>query len=189
MIMSVKLKKSNSSKSGLYLLFAELFHRELDPQLLKLLRQPEVLEGLVDAEPSCEEYIQRSWSAADYEEASVDFCDLFIMPESSSAPRAAAWLDIGGELTAEAVDAVIVQFVTEWKIEVPPTYKYLAYDHISLIFYLAAVIDQQDPALAAEFEEAVLYPWVGAFGASLEQSKYPLYRALGVILVSIQETN
>ena len=187
--MSAKSKKSspspNSPKAGLYLLFAELIHREIDAKLLDLLRQPEVLAGFTELEPSCADYLTREWSESDYENAAVDFCDLFIMPESGSAPRAAAWLEMGGELTAEAVDSVVNQFITEWKIEVPPSYQYLAYDHLSLIFYLAVVIAEQDEELAEEFEAAVLTPWIGRFGESLKSSSSPFYRALGVMLSSL----
>lgn len=189
MTTSVKLKKSKeipqSPKAGLYLLFAELIHREIDSRLLELLRQPEVLAGFSGVEPACADYLNKDWSEADYEAAAVDFCDLFIMPDSGSAPRAAAWLETGGDLTAEAVDAVVNQFITEWKIEVPPSYQYLAYDHLSLIFYLVVVIAEQDQSLAEEFEAAVLTPWVGMFGESLATSSLPVYSALGVMLAGM----
>ena len=188
MTTSVKSKKSSaqssSPKAGLYLLFAELIHREIDTKLLDLLRQPEILAGFTEVEPSCADYLTKDWSESDYENAAVDFCDLFIMPESGSAPRAAAWLEMGGELTAEAVDAVVNQFITEWKVEVPPSYQYLAHDHLSLIFYLTVVIAEQDQTLADEFEAAVLSPWIGRFGESLASSSSPVYKALGVMLGS-----
>ncbi len=189
MTTSAKSKKSNpessSSKTGLYLLFGELIHREIDAKVLKLLRQPDVLAGFTEIEPECAQYLTKEWQESDFESAAVDFCDLFIMPESGSAPRAAAWLEMGGELTAEAVDAVVNQFISDWKIEVPPSYQYLAYDHLSLIFYIAVVIGQQDEALAEEFEAAVLTPWVGRFGESLTKSSSPFYRALGEMLASL----
>ncbi len=184
---SVKLKKSNSSKTGLYLLFAELIHREVNPQLLELLRQPEVLKGFTEIDPACADYFSKEWSESDFENAAVDFCDLFILPESGSAPRAAAWLEIGGDLTAEVVDSVVTKFITEWKIHVPPSYQHLAYDHLSLIFYICVVIAEKDEALAAEFEAAVLTPWAGKFGDSLAQSSSPLYRSLGIMISHLLE--
>lgn len=190
--MSAKLKKSNSVHSpqaGLYLLFAELLHRELDPPLRKLLLQPDVLDVFVQIEPACAHYLGKTWNEDDYEQAAVDFCDLFIMPESGSAPRAApraaAWLEVGGALSAESVDAVVSQFITEWKIEVPPSYQYLAYDHIALILYLSVVIAEQDLALAEEFKTAVMNPWIGSFSNSLKNATSPVYSALGAMLLSI----
>jgi len=113
-----------------------------------------------EIESACREYIQKDWSTDDYEAAAVDFCDLFIMPESTTAPRAAAWLELGGEVTAESVDAVVNEFLKEWEIQVPPSYQYLASDHIALILYVSAVIKQADPAQAEEFDQAIIDSWV-----------------------------
>lgn len=187
MTMSVKLKPSSQSLSGLYLLLAELIQRELDPQLRELLLQPEVFDVFVKIAPECRDYLTREWTASDYEEAAVDFCDLFVLPESGSAPRAAAWLDIGGDLTAEAVDTVVHQFLSEWKIEVPRNYQYLAYDHVSLMLYLYVVISEREEYLGSEFKNAVLSPWLPRFGESLKGAKSPIYRAISSILVTLSE--
>jgi len=184
--MSVKSKKSDSASDpsviGLHMLLAELLHREMEPQLRQLLIQPEVLEVFAQIDPACREYLTRDWSEADYEQVAVDYCELFILPESSAAPRAAAWLPIGGAITAEAVDAVVTGFLSEWEIQVPPSYQYLAYDHVSLILYVSAVIRQADSEQVDEFEEIALRSWIGQFGLALSGAKNPLYKAVGVLL-------
>ena len=117
----------------------------------------------------------------------VDFCDLFIMPESTTAPRAAAWLELGGEVTAESVDAVVNEFLKEWKIQVPPSYQYLASDHIALILYVSAVIKQADPVQAEEFDQAIIDSWVPRFADALSKVESPVYRVAGVLLQSLRE--
>jgi TorA maturation chaperone TorD len=184
--MSVKLKKSKEETIGLTLLVGEVLSREIDASILQLVSQPDLLELLCEIEPACRDYIQKEWSADEFESAAVDFCDLFIMPESTTAPRAAAWLELGGEVTAESVDAVVREFLTEWKIKVPPAYKYLAYDHISLILYVSAVIRQTDSEQPEEFDQVTLDSWVSNFAASLAKVESPIYKAAGVLLQSLR---
>lgn len=186
MTTSAKSKKSSAPLSGLYLLCAELLHREVDSNFLQVLRQNEVLEMFDNLEPGCEAYLQRDWSDADFEQAAVDFCDLFILSENDTAPRAAAWLDPGGELSPEAVDAVVGTFILEWKIEVPPSYQHLTHDHLALILYVAVVVREQDAGLADTFEESVLDPWLGKFGEVIAQCDFPIYRALGKVLIEMK---
>lgn len=170
---------------GLQLLLAELLHREIDESLLALLRQPEVSAVFTDAEPLCADYIHRDWSAADYEQAAVDFCELFIMPETSCAARAAAWLPIGGVITAETIDTVVHGFISTWKIEVPAGYQALTPDHASLLLYLAAVIRKSEPSQVDEFEAIALQSWLPIFGSELAKTKSPLYSVVGKLLVSV----
>lgn len=189
--MSAKLKKSNpvqikeSTESiiGLQLLVAELLHRELDESLLKLLRQPQVLAFFTEAEPECADYISREWSKDHFEQAAVDFCDLFIMPETACAPRAAAWLSIGGSVTTEAVDSLVNGFVTGWNIEVPASYLALPPDHASLLLYLSAIIRQAEPDQVDQFEAITLHSWLPEFGAELAQTRSPIYKVIGQLLV------
>ena len=187
--MSVKLKKSKEETIGLTLLVGEVLSREIDASILQLVSQPEVLELFCRIEPTCRDYIQKEWSAEEYESAAVVFCDLFIMPESTTAPRAAAWLELGGDVTAESVDAVVREFLTEWKIQVPPAYKYLAHDHISLILYVSAVIRQADSDQTEEFDQVTLDSWVPSFAKSLAKVESPIYRAAGVILYNLRSSS
>jgi TorA maturation chaperone TorD len=184
--MSVKLKKSKEETIGLTLLVGEVLSREIDASILQLVSQPDLLELLCEIEPACRDYIQKEWSADEFESAAVEFCDLFIMPESTTAPRAAAWLELGCEVTADSVDAVVREFLTEWKIQVPPAYQYLAYDHISLILYVSAVILQAHSDQSEEFDEITLDSWVPSFAASLAKVESPLYKAAGVLLQSLR---
>lgn len=179
--MSVKSRRSNSELDGLYLFLAELFHRELDEKMLGMLRQEDVLGVLSSLDAECEEYVTRSWGAAEYEEAAVQFCDYFIL-ESDSAPRAAAWLAPGGEVTPEAVDAVMHEYLEQWAMELPPTYSRLAYDHLSLIFYVIVVVRGQDEEQAEALESTILKPWVARFGKVLSGKENPLYRSVGKLL-------
>ncbi len=192
MTTSVKLKKSNPPESPesiirLQLLLAELLHREIDESLLALLRQPEVSAVFTAADPLCADYIHKDWSDADYEEAAVDFCDLFLMPETACAARAAAWLPIGGAISAETIDTLVHGFVSTWKIEVPASYQTLTPDHASLLLYLSAVIRQSEPSQVDEFESIALHSWLPALGSELAQTTSPLYSVIGQLLVSSQQ--
>ncbi|MFT5906504.1 MAG: TorA maturation chaperone TorD [Cryomorphaceae bacterium] len=183
------MKKSNPPESpesiiGLQLLLAELLHREIDESLLALLRQPEVSSVFTAAAPLCADYIHKDWSAADYEQAAVDFCGLFLMPETACAARAAAWLPIGGVITAETIDTLVYGFVSTWSIEVPANYQTLTSDHASLLLYLSAVIRQSEPSQVDEFEAIALRSWLPVFGSELSQTTSPLYSVIGQLLVS-----
>ncbi len=85
--MSVNLRKSNSPLAGLYLLFAELLHRELDQQLLDLLMPQDVLDVFLKVEPACADYLNKEWTDADLEQAAVEFCDLFIIANEPAGFR------------------------------------------------------------------------------------------------------
>ena len=185
--MSAQLPKSNtpelsetSDQSGLYLLLAELLHLEIDPRLRELLLQPEILEAFQQLDDRCESYLTSDWSEKDYETAAVEFCTQFILNDSDSVPRAAAWID---ESHSKVLEDVVFAFIKEWKIEVPPSYQKLAHDHVSLLLYLSSTIRSQDINLAKEFDELTLAPWIAAFGKSLTSSPVPVYRAIGQILI------
>lgn len=140
-----------------------------------------------DAEPLCDDYIHKDWSDDDYEQAAVDFCGLFLMPETACAARAAAWLPIGGVITAETIDTLVHGFVSTWNIEVPASYQTLTPDHASLLLYLAAVIRKSEPSQVDEFEAIALRSWLPAFGSELAQTSSPLYSVIGQLLVSSQQ--
>ena len=179
--MSVQSKKSEvSDQTGLHLLLAELLHLEIDSRLKEVLQDDAVLEVFQQLDDGCEEYLTSAWNDSNYEQAAVDFCTQFILKESKSVPRAAAWLE---ETHSKVIEDVVFEFIKQWKIEVPPSYQKLAYDHVSLLLYISAIIRNQDTALAKEFDEITLAPWITSFGKSLSSSPVPVYRAIGTILI------
>ena len=173
-----------TSLTGLYLLIAELLRKELDSELIGVLSQPEIEDVFVQLEPKCREYLSQDWTAAEYELAAVEFCDLFILADATCSPRAAAWLELGGELTAESIDSVVQHFISQWGIELPENYRHLAYDHLSLILYVYAVILEQNKDLAVEFYGSLLDPWIGNFAQALVKAQSPVYRTIGNLLIS-----
>ena len=180
MTTSAKLKKSDSADEiGVYLLAAELLHLEIDSRLKTVLTESNTLAALQELDSECHAYLSKEWSDNCYEQAAVHYCSQFILNESESVPRAAGWMGLEDTMV---IDKVVSKFITEWKIEVPPSYKQLAFDHISLVLYVSSVIRQQDPELAEEFDAAALYSWCGKLGNSLRESPVPVYRALGKIL-------
>ncbi len=174
-----------TSLTGLYLLIAELLRKELDSELIGVLSQPEIEAVFVQIEPKCQDYLRQDWTAARYELAAVEFCDLFILAEATCSPRAAAWLEIGGELTAESIDAVVQHFISQWGIELPENYRHLAYDHLSLVLYLYTVILEQNKELADEYFVTLLDPWLSEFAKALSRADSPVYSAVGQMLTEL----
>ena len=184
--MSVKSPKSDlTSEIGIYLLVAELLHLEIDKRLHSVLTESDTLALFQKLDSECSAYLSGLLNPNGFEQAAVDFCDQFILPESKSVPRAAGWMDMEQTML---IDKVVSQFLNEWKIELPESYRHLAFDHISLILYVSSVIRQEDAAQAAEFDAATLFPWVTRLGDSLVSSPVSVYRALGEILKQLPET-
>ncbi len=167
---------------GLYHLFAHLLSDEINPKLREVLIQPEVLEVLVKAEPAVGDYLLRDWGDSEYENASVDFCDTFILPDSAIAPRAVAWLGEEDFASAEGIHSVVKAFIAEGDLTIPADFAQLPFDHASLLFYLAATLRQLDSEQVADFEQAALGSWIHPFGRALQANRNPLYRALGILI-------
>jgi len=183
--MSVQSPKSEDTQQiGIYLLAAELLHLEIDQRLHTVLTESATLELLQQLDPECGSYLASINSPQGFEQAAVHFCSQFILPESESVPRAAGWMDMEQTML---VDKIVTQFLEQWAIQLPDSYRELAFDHISLILYVSAVIRQEDPEQAEEFDKAVLNPWVTRLGDSLEGSSVAIYRALGSILKQLPE--
>ena len=183
--MTAELSETDSESRaiiGLYLLFARLLNEELNPELRNILLQPEVLSALAKAEPTVREYL--SVADFDYEQAAVDFCDTFILPEKSIQPRAAAWPAEGESVSPDGIHAVVDAFLETESIELPLPYKKLPFDHASVLFFLAANLRERNSDQAAAFEDATLRPWLDVFSNALSNSAVnPLYRSLGILLL------
>ncbi|MDF1756255.1 MAG: molecular chaperone TorD family protein [Verrucomicrobiales bacterium] len=167
---------------GLYHLFANLLSEELNPHMRDILIQNEVLAVLSKAEPEVEKYLSGDWGPTEYEEAAVDFCDTFILPDSAIAPRAVAWLGENDFASAEGIHSVVEAFLKQGQITIPPSFAQLPYDHASLLFYMAATLRQIESEQAADFEQATLGSWINPFGRALQKAENPLYRALGHLI-------
>jgi len=168
--MSVQSPKSEDTQQiGIYLLAAELLHLEIDQRLHTVLTESATLELLQQLDPECDSYLASINSSQGFEQAAVHFCSQFILEQTM------------------LVDKIVTQFLEQWAIQLPDSYRELAFDHISLILYVSAVIRQEDPEQAEEFDKAVLNPWVTRLGDSLEGSSVAIYRALGSILKQLPE--
>jgi len=102
------LKSETSDQAGLYLLLAELLHLEINPRLKQLLLQPDVLAVFQQLDDSCEDYLSCEWDESNYEEAEVAFCSQFILSDSKSVPRAAAWLE---ETHTKVLEDIVFEFI------------------------------------------------------------------------------
>ncbi|MDF1811713.1 MAG: molecular chaperone TorD family protein [Verrucomicrobiales bacterium] len=184
--MMVELQiEENEAVISLYLLISRLLNEELSPELREILIQPEVLDFLSRPEPEVRDYLMREWDDADYEQAAVDFCDTFILPDQSITPRAVAWLNEGDAVNADGIHAVVDTILREKHLSLPDGIDPLPYDHASVLFFVAANLRQINDTQAGEFEKATLGSWIPAFGRALQKSSHCFYRAIGSIVASL----
>ena len=185
MVDSNEMTEDTEAIVGAYLLFARLLNEEMNRDFREVLLQPPVLEILSKADENVVGYLERGWDDHDFEKASADFCDTFILPSRSFQPRAAAWLEEGDQVTPDGIHSVVDSFLREKKITLPQEFAALPYDHASVLFLVAAALRKNRDPQAAEFEQAVLGSWVGSFGSTLQSCSNPLYRALGFLIAAV----
>jgi len=119
--------------------------------------------------------------------AAVATGTVFLLPGGVS-PQASAWLprerDTLGAGVARAAGAILAEL---GRTPDPlPGVGRLPRDHGALLLELAALALERDPSRGARFAEESLAPWLGACGRALaEDSRSPLYRALGALLAAL----
>lgn len=182
--MSAALKKSDSPASEdalapVYALLAELLSREIDQQLLDLLRLDGVKDVLAGVAPKAAASLDSSWNKADFEKHAVEFCRLFIHP--------AECLPLAGKWTGKADDETFS--VRRWfeddlpDSEMPKHLAELSDTHVAKIFAIRAGMTEVATEVVSQYEEEMIHPWRNAFAKSLSDSaKLPIYRAVAEIL-------
>ena len=174
---------------GAYLFFARLLNEEMNRDFREVLLEPAVLEVLAKADEKAAEYLERDWSDCDFEKAAADFCDLFILPDRSTHPRAAAWLGESDPVSPDGIHAVVDSFLREKGITLPGQFADLPYDHASVLFVVAAALRKNRDPQASEFEQATLGSWIGSFGSALQSCSNPLYSALGSLIATVSSSD
>ncbi len=187
--MSVASKRSpdSAAHAGLLRFLSRVLLRELDEDLVRVLRQSEVREILVKADPTITRFLESEWSPADREEAAVEYCRLFIVP-GTCLPVASAWLARTGDGKAAAPDnavaGVIGKLIESLELSLSADLKRLPPDHISVALEIAAWLELEAGAAdAREFQSAVLRFLAAPFALRLGQvAEHPVYRAAGRLL-------
>lgn len=173
-----------ATRASLARLVAHFLLHEIDEPGLGILRQPEMLEAFEKLEPGCRAYLTRDWQAADFEQAAVDYCSLFVLP-GGAPPFAGAWLGGAPDEHGSRLLGRISQVAQ--RLEVDARYANLPADHLGLLLTLQAEAwQQEDPQTAELLEDEVLRPTAGAFGsAARERTGNRFYRAMASLLVQL----
>lgn len=169
-------------------LLGRLLVEELSPELIRILRQPALLEAFGGMA-----YLTQEWDAATYEQAAVDYCTLFVLPKGGVSPMAGAWL--GGEErepTGVHIQTVVSSIRARVEFPLPPTLAAVPPEHVGLLLFLggqlACATDSELSQEAISFWKSTLCPWVSRFSASLAQTTVsPFYSKVGQLLGDIYE--
>lgn len=163
-------------ESAVLQLASFLLAKEVNPELLTILRIPGTTKALTRIEPSCSEILGKDWTDQDFEEAAVEYCRLFILNPAVPA-RAAAYFP---EENAQEIGSRIQFMIDNGFIDLPENYRSLAPDHIALLLIIHSSLAGDD---ARQFHADNLAPWSDRFADALEQSaQHPLYRLAGKLV-------
>ena len=163
------------SDTNVLRLAATLLATEVTPALLDSLQVPDTRAALSGIEPACADLLERSWQSADFENAAVEFCRLFIL-NPAAPPRAAAWLEEVSGIDALVVAGMMQSWIDDGFLEVEPAFSTLPPDHVALLLFVLAEIGRDDPDRAAQFRQDQLDSWLPQFLERLEEeSGHPFY--------------
>ena len=164
-------------------LLAELLSREIDEDLLALLRADGVKDILAAGDSDLAASLEKPWTKADFEAHAVEFCRLFIYPAVVPA-RPEHWLK-----TQSGEQFSIRRWFAEEDLpELAPHLAELPDTHVAKIFAVRAGVSGASEEWVQEYEGEMVEPWVGALaGALREKSEVAVYRAAGVILEAFVE--
>jgi len=156
-------------ESAVRQLAASLLAKEITQEFLTTLMEPATASLLIQLEPSCADLLGKQWSADDYEEASVEYCRLFIVNPVVPA-RAAAYFE-----EQELEIASRIQFMLDnGFLELPEKFQNLAPDHVATLLLIRTSIEGEDEA---QFTADNITPWIPRFAeALLEKTTHPIYR-------------
>jgi len=168
--------------SAVYALLAGLLSREIDQNLLELLRVPPVKELLFQVEPEIAALFNEPWTPARQEAYAVEFCRLFIYP-GVCHPHADAWV----EGAADNQFSIHRWFESESQdIGLPVQFAELSATHVAKILIVRAGLRGVSPEKIEAFELEMIRPWCGKFAAHLSSvAGTPIYRAVAAILTAL----
>jgi TorA maturation chaperone TorD len=170
---------------GLMQLLGRLLVEELNPELIDILTQPDVLAVFGQADPDCVAYLSQTWDAAAYEQAAVDYCHLFILPKGV-APMASAWTENAENLSIQ-IQQSVASLRTSVDLALPEAFGALPEEHAGLLLFIAGRLAfAEDPDIreqAPPFLQATAASWLGKFSDALAGSTTgPFYRSVGILL-------
>lgn len=175
-------------------LCARLLVLELDEEARLALNREGLAQGFEELEPGFIDYIVGEWGVEHFDQASAEYCRLFLMPKGT-APVASAWMgDEPAQVGAQIHDAIMGWMLAlDLDLEQGPWGR-LPLDHIAVLSGLYSLAlqseDEVTVGLAAQIKERAVRPWLGAWvEAVLAKSQNPLYRGVVKLLREIFETN
>ena len=168
-------------------LLARLVLKEVDAELLEVLRAPDLVEALDQAVPGTRAFLAREFGPEEFDDCAADFATLFLLP-GGATPYAASYFegDAGAaraqlaNRVAEALDVLQIEPRDFGLGNVPM-------DHAGMLLALWAVaIDRATGTTLPERVQALLEPWLGTFAqAIVKTAKTPIYQATGEVLATL----
>jgi len=170
-----------TARASVARLIAHFLLCEIDEAGLGTLLQPDVLEILGKLEPGCAEYLGGDWRAADFEQAAVDYCSLFVLPKGAP-PFASAWL--GGTPHEHGPRLLALIRQVAGRLEINSGFDNLPADHLGLVLSLwAEAVERQDSEAAATVEMELLQPVVHDFCRAVRDgTQNVFYRGMASLL-------
>ncbi len=161
---------------------------ELNSELIGILQAPEVHAVFAQVNPACADYLSQAWDAKAYEQAAVDYCELFILPKGIS-PMAGAWYDKGAG--AEAASIKIQQAVgmlrSSVDLALPQPFQQTPAEHAGVLLFICgrlfAADDQEIQGRGLPFFHVTTSTWLQAFSKALSGNRVsPFYQAVGTLV-------
>ncbi len=170
-----------TARASVARLIAHFLLCEIDEDGLRTLLQPDVLEILEKLEPGCAEYLEGDWHAADFEQAAVDYCSLFVLPKGAP-PFASAWL--GGTPHEHGPRLLALIRQVAGRLEIDLGFENLPADHLGLVLSLwAEAVEREASEAAAIVEVELLQPVVHDFcRAARDGTQNVFYRGMASLL-------
>lgn len=161
-------------ESAVAQLAASILVREVDATLLASLQEPATAAVLKQIEPAAGELLERDWTEADFDDAAVEYCRLFILTPAAPA-RAVAYDETKGNEVAGRI-----QFMLDSGfLELPEHFATLTPDHVALLLLVASSLSGDD---YIQFRKDNLF-WLGEFTEKLgKASSHPIYQLVGKIV-------
>lgn len=175
--------------NALYSFIGRCLLLELDAASVEMLRAPEMSAALSKLDPQLDAYLDREWTADDFDDAAAEYCALFVLPRGVTQ-NASYWIpgdtaEVGHKLVA-GVHQVLNNF--ELSVEELPMGN-VPHDNVGLLLLLAAHLYEVDETSSSssthgdDFVANFVSPWGPAFSAALlGKTQNPVYRAVGHLL-------
>ncbi len=184
-------RRESIALGGLLQLLGRLLCEELNPELLAILRQPDVREifiGGEDQDAACARYLAQTWNAEAFEKAATDYCELFVLPKGIS-PLAAAWQtsNPAAEQAVTSIPKALSSITANVALTLPPAIDATPPEHAGRLLFIGGQLacsgDPEIAKLARPFLQATAMPWLERFAGTLASTELsPFYGRLGEIL-------